>query len=87
MLLLNREEAVKEGLTTSGERFMMKTASQVCKRRVTDMAGSTAKKSRIEVFFSRKPGGVRVVICQSWPKSHSASFGKKNTICISKLRI
>lgn len=72
MLLLNREEAVKEGLTTSGERFMMKTASQVLQnRRVTDMAGSTAKNLVLKYFFSKTWGSRR-----NMPKLAKKSFSQ-----------
>ncbi|MCK9453389.1 MAG: lactate utilization protein [Bacteroidales bacterium] len=72
MLLLNREEAVKEGLTSSGERFMMKTATQVLQsRRATDFAGSTAKSLVMKYFFSKTWGSRRTM-----PKLAKKSFSQ-----------
>lgn len=72
MLLYNREDAVKEGLASSGERFMMKTASRVLQsRRTTDMVGPSAKNIVLKYFFSKGWGTRR-----NMPKLAKKSFSQ-----------
>ncbi len=72
LLLLNRNEAVKSGYTTSGERFAMKNMKKVLLRRKRMNMGGGMKNWLAGMFFSKAWGPRR-----DFPHLESRTFNKQ----------